>query len=61
MTQKLEEMEKKGHYIAEVLNLRKTGKRYKTAWGVKTGLGVYNTFITLAKSIKIIPENWEEL
>ena len=52
-----DEKEDMGNYIAEVFSLRRValrgqaGKGYKTSWGTKSAIGVYETFVSLARNI----------
>jgi hypothetical protein len=50
-----EEKEKIGTKIIEIFELRKSvGEkgRYKTRWGSKTPVGIFNTFMRIAKDIQ---------
>jgi hypothetical protein len=48
-----EEKEEIGRKIAMMLQMHKTtGNRYKTLWGTKTGIGVFNTLLRLHEKIE---------
>jgi hypothetical protein len=46
-----------GNYIAEVFSLKRVplrgmpGRGYKTGWGTKSAIGVYETFMALAHDL----------
>ena len=48
-----EEKAKVGKVLAEILNIKKNPKKYGyiTAWGTKTEVGVFETFMRLAEEV----------